>query len=479
MILITGATGFIGSAVVQECKTQGLDYLVSHRKENKNSAYIDLEKQNFTIPNNVTAIIHCAGIANNDSPQILDRINVEGNLALYNFACEKNIKKFVYVISAHIYGIGEKNYSYNEKSILRPYNDYAKSKSTAEELLKAASKDSSTILTIVRPPLVYGMKAKGSISLLAKLAQYCPITPFGLVKNERSLISVEDLAKFLVLCVQKNEANSEDFVVAESKPVSTKNLYSILAQRKIFHLPIPAIFIKYPLSKIGKKVLVQQLFGDLTVDSTKAKVKLNWVASNSIYSYYGSKDYNFFFWQRVFDITFSLCGIIGLSPFFIILYIAGLFDTGKPLFIQERLGKNKKMFRLIKFRTMHCGTASLGTHEVSANAVTKWGAFLRKSKLDELPQLWNVLWGQMSLVGPRPCLKVQDTLTKEREKYQVFAVRPGITGLAQINEIDMSTPSLLAEIDAKMIATYSIKKYFIYILQTIMGKGFGDRIRKS
>jgi lipopolysaccharide/colanic/teichoic acid biosynthesis glycosyltransferase len=99
--------------------------------------------------------------------------------------------------------------------------------------------------------------------------------------------------------------------------------------------------------------------------------------------------------------------------------------------------------------------------------------------LDELPQLWNVFKGEMSLVGPRPCLFNQHELIKERESLGVFVARPGITGLAQINEIDMSNPKLLAEIDARMLQELCTRKYFIYILKTVTGAGCGDRISKG
>ena len=126
---------------------------------------------------------------------------------------------------------------------------------------------------------------------------------------------------------------------------------------------------------------------------------------------------------------------------------------------------------------MYLNTKSVATHLAKASSITKFGAFLRKSKIDELPQLFNVLFGNMSLVGPRPNLYNQKELLLEREKLGVYNVRPGITGLAQINKIDMSTPQLLAEIDAKMIQDFNTLDYFMYILLTVFGKGFGDRIR--
>lgn len=179
---------------------------------------------------------------------------------------------------------------------------------------------------------------------------------------------------------------------------------------------------------------------------------------------------------RVFDLAFSLLGLVFGFPLLLLLVLIGFLDTGSPIFRQERVGRNKKLFTLVKFRTMRKDTASVATHLASSSSITKFGHFLRKTKLDELPQLWNVLKGDMSLVGPRPCLPNQLELIAERERRGVFTVRPGITGLAQVNEIDMSTPEFLAETDEQMIETLNFKNYFSYILQTVLGKGSGDRI---
>lgn len=180
---------------------------------------------------------------------------------------------------------------------------------------------------------------------------------------------------------------------------------------------------------------------------------------------------------RLFDITFSMLGLIFGLPIFLIIYILGLFDTGSPLFLQERIGRQQKPFTLVKFRTMGINTASVASHLASASSITRLGGFLRKTKLDELPQLWNVLKGEMSLVGPRPGLFNQTELTHERSMRGVFEVRPGITGLAQVSDIDMSTPQLLAETDQRMIQTLTISNYFKYIMMTVTGSGRGDRVR--
>jgi lipopolysaccharide/colanic/teichoic acid biosynthesis glycosyltransferase len=180
---------------------------------------------------------------------------------------------------------------------------------------------------------------------------------------------------------------------------------------------------------------------------------------------------------RLLDFVFSFLGLICGSPVLLIIYIIGLSDTGSPLFRQERIGRNKKPFVLVKFRTMSVDTASVASHLASTSSITKLGGLLRRTKLDELPQLWNVLKGEMSLVGPRPGLFNQTELTEARDAKGVFDVRPGITGLAQISDIDMSTPVLLAETDAKMIRDMSLKNYFVYIIKTVTGGGSGDRVK--
>lgn len=180
---------------------------------------------------------------------------------------------------------------------------------------------------------------------------------------------------------------------------------------------------------------------------------------------------------RLLDFTLSLFGLVAALPILLLLTLIGIFESGSPLFRQERIGKNKMPFILVKFRTMKIDTVSVASHLASASSITKFGHFLRRTKLDELPQLWNVLKGEMSLVGPRPGLFNQEGLTQARESRGVFSVRPGITGLAQVNEIDMSTPELLAETDRKMIETMNVKNYFKYILMTMTGAGSGDRIR--
>ena len=179
---------------------------------------------------------------------------------------------------------------------------------------------------------------------------------------------------------------------------------------------------------------------------------------------------------RALDFCMAFFGLLLLWPILLVVTLIGLFDTGSPIFIQERVGRHKKPFKLIKFRTMAVDTQSGASHLANTASITKLGAFLRKTKIDELPQLINVLKGEMSLVGPRPNLFNQEALITERDALGIYEVLPGITGLAQVQNIDMSTPALLAKTDRKMIDTLTLTSYFRYIIMTATGSGAGDAV---
>jgi O-antigen biosynthesis protein WbqP len=180
---------------------------------------------------------------------------------------------------------------------------------------------------------------------------------------------------------------------------------------------------------------------------------------------------------RALDICLALVGLVVLSPIFVVVIGAGYLETRSPLFRQQRVGRNKKPFTLIKFRTMRVDTPSVPSHLADPDSVTRLGSILRKTKLDELPQLYNVLVGDMSLVGPRPCLPSQVELIEERDRLGVNAAVPGVTGLAQLKGIDMSTPKELAECDRQMLDQLNLRLYLKYVFATALGGGSGDRLR--
>ena len=171
---------------------------------------------------------------------------------------------------------------------------------------------------------------------------------------------------------------------------------------------------------------------------------------------------------RLFDSIFSLLGLIILFPLLAFLWIIVFISNGSPLFRQTRVGCNQKTFTLIKFRTMRINTKSVATHLIKKSAITPLGNILRRNKLDEIPQLWNVLIGDMSFVGYRPCLISQKKLITERKKRGVFKFKPGITGLAQVSGITMKYPTLLAKTDLIMNKQINLYYYFYYIFKTIL-----------
>lgn len=144
--------------------------------------------------------------------------------------------------------------------------------------------------------------------------------------------------------------------------------------------------------------------------------------------------------KRIFDFTVSLLMLIILSPVFLIVSILILFDAGTPvIFKQYRVGKDNKLFYVYKFRTMKNNTRNTSTDDLkeAESCITKSGRILRKTSLDELPQLFNILIGNMSFVGPRPLIPEEKEIRKLRAEYGVFSVKPGMTGLAQVNGRDM------------------------------------------
>ena len=173
--------------------------------------------------------------------------------------------------------------------------------------------------------------------------------------------------------------------------------------------------------------------------------------------------------KRIIDFILSLCGLIILSPVFIILCIWIKLDSKGPiLFKQKRIGINKSNFNIYKFRTMYVDTPKDMPTHMLANPdqfITRAGKFLRKTSLDELPQIINILKGEMSIIGPRPALWNQDDLIAERDKYQANNVRPGLTGWAQINGRDELEIPVKARLDGEYVKRIS----FLFDLKCFFG----------
>ena len=173
--------------------------------------------------------------------------------------------------------------------------------------------------------------------------------------------------------------------------------------------------------------------------------------------------------QRVIEASVAALGLLVALPVIAICAVAiRATSSGPTFFVQERVGRFERRFRCVKMRTMRADTLSVPTHQAATDAITPVGRVLRRTKLDELPQLWNVVRGEMSLVGPRPCLPMQTTLIEARRARGVYALRPGITGLAQARGIDMSEPERLAAVDAEYLARRSLPLDLKILLATLV-----------
>ncbi len=184
--------------------------------------------------------------------------------------------------------------------------------------------------------------------------------------------------------------------------------------------------------------------------------------------------------KRIIDIVFSLAGILLLSPLFAVVSIAiAVDDPGPVLFTQKRVGKNKQYFKLHKFRSMKMNTPhNVPTHmlENPNQYITKIGHFMRKTSIDELPQLWDIFIGNMSIIGPRPALWNQDVLVAERDKYKANDVKPGLTGWAQINGRDELEIPVKAKLDGEYVKRLSFSFDFKCFVETIISVAKGSGV---
>ncbi|MDK1717132.1 sugar transferase [Dellaglioa algida] len=187
------------------------------------------------------------------------------------------------------------------------------------------------------------------------------------------------------------------------------------------------------------------------------------------------------YFKRIVDVVLSGIGLILLSWLFLILIIAvKVTSPGPVLFKQKRVGKNRKLFEIYKFRSMRADTPDVPTHLLDnpEKWITPVGKILRKSSLDELPQLLNIFKGDMSIIGPRPALWNQNDLIDDRDKYDVNDVLPGLTGLAQISGRDELPIFIKSKIDGKYVKNITfigdVKLFFCTLLSVIIADGVSE-----
>lgn len=274
-VLVTGATGFIGNFF---CRMDG-DYDIY-----KLSSSIRLGGECSVNPGLIHAledkdvVLHLAGLAHNFySASELDEVNHVATLELAIAAEKAGVKRFIFLSTVNVHGLLSSICPISESSE-QSFN-ITTSKVKAEKELLRFGEEKDMEITIIRSVLVYGRGAPANMGLLIKLASSLPFSPFGLLKNRRSYISISNLCSFISLCIAHPKAGDEVFLISDDNDVSTKNLMTIIASglsRKIFHVPIPVLILKVLGYIFGGSKQVEQLTGDLQVDINKAKTLLKW-----------------------------------------------------------------------------------------------------------------------------------------------------------------------------------------------------------
>jgi UDP-glucose 4-epimerase len=298
IILVTGATGFIGNKLCQALSKRG-DIVVAVARRQVN---ID---NNITLINKVLSkdtdwqdclkdidvVIHLAGRAHvmndvSENPyQAYADINIDVTKQLAEQAALFGVKRFIYLSSIKVNGERTKDVAFSEAHSPQPEDDYGKTKFKAEKALNKIAIDTGIEVVIIRPPLVYGEGVKANFKSLIKLAQLNIPLPFGAIRNKRSLIYIENIIDFILLCTHHPNAANQTFLISDDEDVSTsqliKHIKDASGKRPLF-IPVPQSWLSILFKLMGKSSLSDRLFGNLQVDITKAKTLLNWKPPYSV-----------------------------------------------------------------------------------------------------------------------------------------------------------------------------------------------------
>lgn len=291
-ILVTGATGFIGSKLCQVLSEGGDEVVAVTRGQtsaNKSIVIINkvLSKETDWQGKlqDIDVVIHLAGRAHvmrdeSENPyQAYADINIHATKHLAEQAAASRVKRFIYLSSVKVNGERTAETAFSEKDKPQPEDDYGKTKWEAEKVLTKIAKETGMEVVIIRPPLVYGEGVKANFKSLIKLARLNIPLPFGAINNKRSLVFIENLINFILLCMHHPAAANQTFLISDDDDVSTTQLIRYIKEAsgtKDLLLPVPQSWLIFLLRLIGKSPLSDRLYGNLQVDITKAKTLLKW-----------------------------------------------------------------------------------------------------------------------------------------------------------------------------------------------------------
>lgn len=297
-ILVTGAAGFIGNKLCQALSLRGDSVVAVARRQvsfDNNITLINKALSKNTHWKNclkdIDVVIHLAGRAHvmkdaSENPyQAYADINIHATKHLAEQATLSGVKRFIFLSSVKVNGERTDKIAFNETDSPRPEDDYGKTKYEAEKVLNNIAKDAGMEVVIIRPPLVYGEGVKANFKSLIKLAQLNIPLPFGGINNKRSLVFIENLIDFILLCTYHPKAANQTFLISDDDDVSTTQLIKYIKEasnKKNLLLHVPQSWLEFLFRLIGKSSLSDRLCGNLQVDITKAKTLLNWKPPYSV-----------------------------------------------------------------------------------------------------------------------------------------------------------------------------------------------------
>ncbi|GGK10628.1 NAD-dependent epimerase/dehydratase family protein [Pseudomonas matsuisoli] len=292
-ICVTGGQGFIGSALVTALARQQTELILPTRRADKNSVqksgYFEIESIDSSTDwapalKGCRTVVHLAGLAHifggtSDRLREFRTVNTLGTLRLAEQAIAAGVKRFVFISSIGVNGAFTKDAPFNEETLPSPHADYALSKLEAEQGLEVLVRGTGMDLVIIRPPLVYAGHAPGNFARLLKLVHRGLPLPLASVKNQRSMIALDNLVDLIVCCIEHPAAADQVFLVSDGTDVSTRQIVELLSigmEQRPTLFPFPDVLMRQGAKLLGREGMYTQLCGSLVVDSSKARSILGW-----------------------------------------------------------------------------------------------------------------------------------------------------------------------------------------------------------
>ena len=518
-ILVTGATGFLGRALVESLQDAGINVRATGRS-NGTGLDCDYRVVDLSMDGNypkdlledIDVVVHVAGLAHQFGAQQATaedyhRVNTQCTQRLLNDAIAAGVSHFVLISSVAVYG-NPGIPSCDETYIGEPSTPYAISKLNAERICEQAAAEHPIATTCLRMSTIYGAGDPGNMArLLRMLLSKKSFWQIGQGVNRKSLIHIQDAAEAcLRAAIMDRRAGEFHVYNIADEPHLMADVVSTaceLTGTKIRPFPLPpkalilagrglnaVCFGKGPFGRLattiekwithdaydGQEFCQDHDFQPSVSLRDGLKSEVDWLRTRPSARDMGHTA------KRAFDMVVSGILLLLFSPIMLVVALAvRCTSKGPAIYIANRVGRNNRIFRMLKFRTMRTDTPQVATHLLkdSRSWMTPIGDFLRKSSLDELPQLWNVFRGDMSLVGPRPALYNEDDLNSLRTFRGVHQMLPGITGWAQVSGRDEIAREAKVEFDVAYMKQQSLLFDLQILWRTLFKVVKRDGIRQA